>query len=58
MEHTPGKLRPYAATLSVEMPPSGRHNTTSTRPPTSTPTQTSKDGVVVPDTQSDTGQDS
>jgi hypothetical protein len=58
MPNTPGVLRPYSATLAVPMPLTGRHNTSSTRPPTSIPTQRSDDGKVVPDTQPDTGQDS
>jgi hypothetical protein len=58
MEHTPGVLRPYAATLAVPLPRTGRHNTTSTRPATSIATQRSDDGKVVPDSTADTGQDS
>lgn len=58
MPNTPGTLRPYSATLAVPMPLTGKHNTTSTRPPTSMRTQTSDDGKVVNDTQSDTGMDS
>ncbi len=58
MPNTPGVLRPYSATLAVPMPLTGKHNTSSTRPATSTSTQRSDDGRVVNDTQSDTGQDS
>ncbi len=58
MEHVPGSLRPYSATLGVPMPMVGKHHTTSTRPPTQMPTQRSVDGQVVPDTSSDTGVDS
>lgn len=58
MQNTPGELRPYSATLAVPMPLTGKHNTTSTRPATSMPTQRSDDGKVVNDSQSDTGQDS
>ena len=58
MQNTPGELRPYSATLAVPMPLTGKHNTSSTRPATSMPTQRSDDGRVVTDSQSDTGQDS
>ena len=58
MEHTPGAVRPYVATLGVPMPITGKHNTTSTAPPTSIPTETSDDGKVYPDTSKDTGSDS
>ncbi|MEV0733604.1 MULTISPECIES: hypothetical protein [Polymorphospora] len=58
MEHTPGPLRPYSATLAVPMPQVGKHHTTSTRPATALPTQRSKDGEVVSDTTQDTGMDS
>jgi len=58
MEHTPGVLRPYSASLAVAMPPVGKHHTGATRPATSSPTQRSDDGRVVPDSVSDTGSDS
>ncbi len=58
MPNAPGVLRPYSATLAVPMPLSGKHNTSSTRPATSMPTQRSSDGKVVSDSQADTGQDS
>lgn len=58
MRHSPGALRPYAATLAVPMPMVGKHHTTSTRPATSMPTETSHDGNVIKDTNSDTGSDS
>jgi len=58
MVHTPGELRPYAASLAVPMPLQGKHNTTSTSPRTSMPTETSSDGKVSRDNQTDTGSDS
>jgi len=57
--HRPGPLRPFAATLGVPPPPTGKkHDTTSTRPATSIATQRSKDGKVESDTAGDTGTDS
>ncbi|GAA2395927.1 hypothetical protein Cme02nite_56380 [Catellatospora methionotrophica] len=58
MQNTPGTLRPFAAGLAVPMPWQGKHNTTSTSPRTSMATETSSDGKVSKDSQSDTGSDS
>ena len=58
ISNTPGRLRPYSATLAIPLSLTGKHHTTSTRPATSMPTQRSSDGKVVSDSQSDTGQDS
>ncbi|MFG1893252.1 hypothetical protein ACGFIP_04530 [Micromonospora zamorensis] len=58
MSHIPGELRPYAASLAVPMPLQGKHNTTSTSPRTSMATETSSDGKVSRDSQTDTGSDS
>ncbi len=58
MVHTPGALRPYAASLAVPMPLQGRHHTTSTSPRTSMATERSSDGKVTRDSQTDTGSDS
>jgi hypothetical protein len=58
VEHVPGTLRPFAATLAVSVPPEAKkHDTASTRNSTTETTQTSKDGTVVPDTLSDTTTD-
>lgn len=57
--HTPGALRPYAATLAVPPPVEAKaHDTSSTRNTTSQATQRSDDGQVVPDSLSDTTVDS
>jgi hypothetical protein len=57
--HAPGLLRPFAATLAVPPPPeTKKHDTASTRPPTSVATERSDDGKVYPDSRSDTGTDS
>lgn len=58
VRNVPGAFRPYSATLAVPMPVAGKHSTSSTRPPTSIPTERSHDGKVVPDTTADTGSDS
>jgi hypothetical protein len=58
-ESAPGYLRPFSATLAVPMPRNAKkHDTTSTSPATSTPTQRSLDGRVESDVQSDRGSDS
>jgi hypothetical protein len=57
--HTPGTLRPFAATLAVPPPPeTKKHDTASTRPATSVATERSDDGKVYPDSRGDTGTDS
>lgn len=58
MAHTPGRLRPYSASLAVPMPQQGKHHTTSTSPMTNMATQRSSDGKVETDNQADTGSDS
>lgn len=50
VEHVPGLLRPFAATLAVVPIVHGKHNTTATKWDETKPTQDCKDGVVVPDT--------
>lgn len=58
IEHTPGTLRPLAATLGVPRLPDGKkHDTTSTRWTDSTPGETSHEGNVVTDTVTDTYTD-
>ena len=57
--HTPGKLRPFAATLGVPAPAeTKKHDTANTRNTTSQQTQQSDDGNVrtdtIPDTTTDT----
>lgn len=58
MQHTPGELRPFGASLAVPMPQAGKHSTDSTSPATKQATQRSDDGKVYPDTIPDTGSDS
>ena len=59
VEHQPGRLRPFSATLGRPMPVEGKkHDTVSTAPPTSMSTQQSRDGQVLPDSMPDTGSDS
>ncbi|MGH8792169.1 MAG: hypothetical protein ACRDXX_05925 [Stackebrandtia sp.] len=59
MEHTPGPLRPFVATLAVPTPPTmKRHDTPDTSPATAKETERSHDGRVVPDRLHDRGQDS
>lgn len=58
MPYTPGRLRPYGASLAVPMPVQGKHHTTATSPRTTMATETSSDGTVRRDSQADTGSDS
>jgi hypothetical protein len=58
MQHTPGVLRPFGASLAVAMPQAGRHSTDSTAPRTTQRTERSDDGKVYADSVSDTGSDS
>ena len=56
--HSPGTLRPFAATLAVPAPAEAKkHDTTSTRNTTSERTQQSDDGRVRPDTITDSTTD-
>jgi len=47
LEHRPGKLRPFVATLAVSAPPAAKHHTASTRNNTSDTTYNQPDGEVV-----------
>lgn len=58
IQHTPGVLRPFGASLAVAMPQAAKHSTDNTSPATKQPTQRSDDGRVYPDTLPDTGSDS
>jgi hypothetical protein len=59
VEHVPGTLRPFAATLGVPAPRDGKkHDTTATRWNETKVQQTSKDGQVVPDSVTVTHTDS
>ncbi|MGH3570172.1 MAG: hypothetical protein ACRDRH_30025 [Pseudonocardia sp.] len=58
LEHTPGALRPFAATLGVpRLGDDKKHDTTATRWTESTPGETSHEGNVVTDTVTDTYTD-
>lgn len=58
LAHIPGRLRPFAATLGVPVPAEAKkHDTANTRNTTTQSTQRSDDGVVVPDTVTDTTTD-
>ena len=50
VEHVPGSLRPFSATLAVVPIPCGKHHTTATRWDKTEATERSRDGVVEPDT--------
>jgi hypothetical protein len=52
-----GRVRPFSATLGVPPVVAGKHNTSATRWTEQQQTQTSKDGVVVPDTTTVTHTD-
>jgi hypothetical protein len=59
LPHTPGPLRPFAATLAVPPPPvAKKHDTASTRNATTEQTQQSEDGQVRSDSIADTTVDS
>lgn len=49
MPNIPGNLRPFSASLGVAPIECGKHDTASTRDTVLKATETSKDGVVVPD---------
>ena len=49
VEHVPGSLRPFSATLAIVPLPCGKHHTTATRWDKTEGTQKSRDGVVEPD---------
>ena len=57
-EHTPGRLRPFVATLAVVPIECGKHETTATRWVEDDATEKSDDGKVVPDTVKITRTDS
>lgn len=50
IEHVPGSLRPFSATLAVVPIRCGKHDTTATRWDKTEETERSRDGVVEPDT--------
>jgi hypothetical protein len=51
IDHVPGLLRPFSATLGVSAPPSAKkHDTTASRWKEKQHSQTSKDGKTVTDT--------
>lgn len=51
VDHVPGVLRPFSATLGVWAPPTGKkHDTTASRWKEKQRSQTSKDGKTVTDT--------
>jgi hypothetical protein len=50
IEHVPGPLRPFSATLAVVTIQCGKHDTTATRWDKTEATERSRDGVVDPDT--------
>jgi hypothetical protein len=58
VDHVPGSLRPFSATLAVVPLRQGKHHTTATRWDKTETTQKSRDGVVEEDsvviTQTDT----
>jgi hypothetical protein len=59
VDHVPGRLRPFAATLGVPAPRDAKkHDTTGTRWNETRVQQTSKDGQVVPDSVTVTHTDS
>jgi hypothetical protein len=44
LDHRPGNLRPFVATLAVAAPPTAKHHTASTRNSTTTETYNQPDG--------------
>jgi len=50
VEHVPGSLRPFSATLAVVPIHCGKHDTTATKWDKTEETERSRDGVVEPDT--------
>ncbi len=57
LDHRPGSLRPFVATLAVAAPPTAKHRTTSTRNSTTQTTGPSRDGSEESDKISDTTTD-
>lgn len=57
LDHQPGSLRPFVATLAVAAPPAAKHHTASTRNSTSTKTGPNRDGSEETDTITDTTTD-
>lgn len=49
VDHVPGPLRPFSATLAVVPVQCGKHDTTESKWEETKETQESKDGEVVPD---------
>jgi hypothetical protein len=50
VEHVLGSLRPFSATFAVVPIQCGKHDTTATKWDKTEETESSRDGVVVPDT--------
>jgi hypothetical protein len=57
LDHEPGNLRPFVATLAVAAPPTAKHHTASTRNSTTTITGPNRDGGEESDKISDTTTD-
>lgn len=57
IDHHPGSLRPFVATLAVAAPPTAKHHTASTRNSTTTITEPNRDGSEEADKISDTTTD-
>jgi hypothetical protein len=57
IDHRPGTLRPFVATLAVAASPTAKHRTTNTRNSTTTQTKPNHDGGEETDTISDTTTD-
>lgn len=57
LDHQPGKLRPFVATLAIAAPPTAKHHTAGTRNSTSTKTGPNRDGGEESDTITDTTTD-
>lgn len=57
LDHRPGRLRPFVATLAVPAPPTAKHHTADTRNTTTTITGPNHDGNEEGDTITDTTTD-
>jgi hypothetical protein len=57
IDHQPGSLRPFVATLAVAAPTTAKHHTGDTRNSTSTTTGPNRDGGEESDTITDTTTD-
>lgn len=57
LDHRPGNLRPFVATLAIAAPPAAKHHTASTRNNTSTITGPNHDGGEESDKITDTTTD-